>query len=297
MLIAGEGPLRADLDRRVAELGIGGSVRFLGRVSDEDLVSCYQAADVSVVPTVELEGFGLVVLESLACGTPVVATEIGGLPEILREPQPDLLVPPADPEALASRLTDAATERRPLPKPPACREYALGYGWDTAVREHLRIYADAAAGRRPRTPSRRERPARPTAPRERPARPNVRSQTPARPTMGRQTPARPLVVYLDHCALESGAELALARLLPALTRPAGRPRDPRRAGPAGAAAAVGRRLRRGAPMPERGTRAAPRPGPGHGGPRPRGGAHGRVLHAAARPAAGAAALTSYTRIP
>jgi len=175
LLVAGTGPERPALEQRVRELGIADSVRLLGRVSDEDLVRCYQAADVSVVPSVELEGFGLVVLESLACGTPVIATQVGGLPEILRELRPDLLVPPSDAPSLAGRLTDAATGRRPLPDPAACRAHARGYGWESAAARHTRIYA-AAADRR----------------------------------------ARPSVVYLDHCALLSGAELALARLLPAL---------------------------------------------------------------------------------
>ncbi|WP_233567849.1 glycosyltransferase family 4 protein [Cohnella faecalis] len=74
LVIAGDGTMRSELERLTAELGLGDSVRFVGRVSNEDLVRWYQAADFSIVPTVTLEGFGLVTVESLACGTPVLGT-------------------------------------------------------------------------------------------------------------------------------------------------------------------------------------------------------------------------------
>jgi glycosyltransferase involved in cell wall biosynthesis len=70
LLIVGEGPLRADLAERVAQLGLSAGVRMLGRVSDEELLDVYRAADVAAVPTVAFEGYGLVVLEAAACGTP-----------------------------------------------------------------------------------------------------------------------------------------------------------------------------------------------------------------------------------
>jgi len=71
-------------------------VRFAGKVSDADLVGLYRSAALTVVPSTALEGFGLVVLESLACGTPVVATDVGGLPEALAGLDMSLIVHAAE---------------------------------------------------------------------------------------------------------------------------------------------------------------------------------------------------------
>jgi glycosyltransferase involved in cell wall biosynthesis len=177
LLIAGDGPERGHLEALAMDLGIASSVRFLGRLGDAEVVSCYRAADVCVVPSVALEGFGLVVLEALACGTPVVATDVGGLPEALSQLDASLVVPGGDPSALARRLGDAVDGRVPLPGAQDCRAYAEGFSWDKAAARNLEVYRQAL---------------------EPPARTALR------------------VVYLDHCADLSGGELALARLLPAL---------------------------------------------------------------------------------
>lgn len=177
LVVAGEGPARAGLEDTVRSLGVDGSVRFVGRVGEEELVEWYRAADVCVVPSTSLEGFGLTVLEALACGTPVVATDVGGLPEALAGFDDSLLVPPGDVAALADRLSGAFDGTRPLPTPERCRQHAEGFSWDNAVDRHLRIYDEVAH-----------------PPAER----------------------RLRVVYLDHVARLSGAELALLRLLPAM---------------------------------------------------------------------------------
>ncbi|WP_233567678.1 glycosyltransferase [Cohnella faecalis] len=105
LVIAGDGTMRSELERLTAELGLGDSVRFVGRVSNEDLVRWYQAADFSIVPTVTLEGFGLVTVESLACGTPVLGTPNGGTKEILEPFHPELLFRDDSPEALAYTIS------------------------------------------------------------------------------------------------------------------------------------------------------------------------------------------------
>jgi glycosyltransferase involved in cell wall biosynthesis len=122
LVIGGEGPERPALERHASELGL--NVRFVGRVDDRELADIYRAADVSVVPSVALEGFGLVVLEALACGTPVLASDVGGLGEALAGLDPTLVVPPAQPCALAERLTAAIAEPSSLPDTRRCRTYA-----------------------------------------------------------------------------------------------------------------------------------------------------------------------------
>jgi glycosyltransferase involved in cell wall biosynthesis len=140
LLVAGDGPSRTALEAQAERLGLTDFVRFIGRVDDASLVSAYRAADVSVVPSVALEGYGLVVLESLATGTPVVASAVGGLTEAVGSFDEGSLVPPGDPDALAERLIGAMHNVRPLPLASACRRYAEGFSWAEVARRHADLY-------------------------------------------------------------------------------------------------------------------------------------------------------------
>jgi glycosyltransferase involved in cell wall biosynthesis len=91
LLIGGEGPLGSDLTGQIRRLGLGDCVRLIGFVPDDSLPAHYQAADLTVLPTQELEGFGLITVEALACGTPVVGTPVGAIPEVLGRVDPDLI--------------------------------------------------------------------------------------------------------------------------------------------------------------------------------------------------------------
>ena len=91
LLIGGAGSLRGALEAQSQALGLSEHVKFLGFVPDAELPRYYQAADVFVLPTRELEGFGLVTVEALACGTPVLGTPVGATPEILRALCPTLV--------------------------------------------------------------------------------------------------------------------------------------------------------------------------------------------------------------
>ena len=116
-------------------------VRFTGRVSDDELVSWLHAADLTVVPSRSLEGFGLVVLESLACGRPVVVTDAGGLPEAVGGLDFDLVVPAGDPSALRTRLVALATGALTLPSATECRAVAERAEWRDVVARHLPLLA------------------------------------------------------------------------------------------------------------------------------------------------------------
>ncbi len=141
LLIVGDGPERHRLERLAEEQGVSRSVRFLGKVDDDTLVRCYQAADVSVVPTLALEGFGLVVLESLACGTPPIVTDAGGLPEGVASLDPSLVVRAGDPNALSRRLIAALDGK--VPDRDRCRTHAETYSWPAIAERHRAIYARA----------------------------------------------------------------------------------------------------------------------------------------------------------
>lgn len=119
LVIIGSGPLEDSLRRRADELGVSRTVRFTGNVANNELPQWYRAADVTVIPSL-LEWFGAVAVESLACGTPIIGTEAGGLVDIVAEFECGTLVPPEDAAALAEAIVEALT-RSPLPPPNIAR--------------------------------------------------------------------------------------------------------------------------------------------------------------------------------
>ena len=144
--IVGDGPLAGELAERAAHAPLAGRVRVLGRVSDEDLIDVYRAADVAVVPTLAVEGFGLVVLEAAACGTPSIVSDVGGLPEAAAPLDASLVVASADTAALGARLRAAAGGR--LPSRAATRGYAERYSWPKLAERHRTLYRRLATGER-----------------------------------------------------------------------------------------------------------------------------------------------------
>lgn len=105
--IGGEGSERERLETQARQLGLEGWVRFLGPISPDAMPTFYQSLDALVLPSVSDEGLPLVVLEAMACGLPVVATDVGGTREAVRSGVDGWVVPPRDPEALASALLAA----------------------------------------------------------------------------------------------------------------------------------------------------------------------------------------------
>lgn len=139
--IGGAGSLRGQLESLAASLGLREHVRFLGFVPEPELPRHYQAADLFVLPTRELEGFGLVAVEALACGTPVLGTPVGAIPEVLGGLEADLLFEGMGAEAMARKLAghlggtwaepgrDAALRSR-------CRAYAVTrFAWEPIVKQ------------------------------------------------------------------------------------------------------------------------------------------------------------------
>ncbi|HEY9644106.1 MAG TPA: glycosyltransferase family 4 protein [Coleofasciculaceae cyanobacterium] len=124
LAIAGKGSIQADLERQVQLLGLQDNVKFLGFLPDEQLPLAYQAADLTVVPSQSLEGFGLILLESLASGTPALCTPVGGMPEVIAPFRSELVTDSIEVRAIAERLIDFLTGAIPLPSRDACRDYA-----------------------------------------------------------------------------------------------------------------------------------------------------------------------------
>jgi glycosyltransferase involved in cell wall biosynthesis len=99
LLVLGDGPERASLERHAAELGVSERVRFLGAGTRDDAVTLFRAVDAALL-TSAWENLPHTVLEALAAGTPVVATAVGGIPEVVVDGENGLLVPPRDVDAL-----------------------------------------------------------------------------------------------------------------------------------------------------------------------------------------------------
>ncbi len=128
LLIAGGGALAGQLATRIAALGLQDHVRLLGFVAEDELPGLYRACDLSIVPSVALEGFGLATIESLAAGTPVLVTPIGGLPETVAGLDPALVLADASTPSVADALSRALRNPGELPSAESCARY---------VREHF----------------------------------------------------------------------------------------------------------------------------------------------------------------
>jgi len=103
LLVLGDGPERAELERRAGELGLADRVRFLGAGTRDDVIALFRAVDAALL-TSAWENLPHTLLEALATGTPVIATAVGGIPEVVRDGENGLLVPPRDIAAIASAI-------------------------------------------------------------------------------------------------------------------------------------------------------------------------------------------------
>ena len=126
-----------DVHRAVERLGLDGRVRFLGHVEKPELAALYRGAACLVLPS-RYEGFGLPVLEAMASGTPVVATRVGALPEVVRDA--GVLVEPGDPLALAEGIERALAERERLVEAGLAR--AKRFTWAETARRTLDVYRE-----------------------------------------------------------------------------------------------------------------------------------------------------------
>ncbi len=138
LLIAGEGPLEASLKSRAAAAGVSDRVRFLGEVGHHELRSIYSAADMLVLAS-SREGWANVLLEAMACGTPCIATDVGGSGEVISAPEAGRLVQEQSPEAIAREI------RALLAAPPGrkqTRAYAERHSWDETADGMHRIFEE-----------------------------------------------------------------------------------------------------------------------------------------------------------
>ena len=124
------------------ELCMGQTVVFLGKRAQDTLPYYYSAAEVLVMPSF-YESFGMVALEAMACGTPVIASQVGGLAFLVRDGETGFHVPEGDPSALCDKLTLLLGDRDLREHMGKCAaEYALGYRWETIASRIVNVYSE-----------------------------------------------------------------------------------------------------------------------------------------------------------
>jgi glycosyltransferase involved in cell wall biosynthesis len=140
-LAVGKGPDSDSVKLRIQQLGIEDNFKLAGFVSDADLPSYYNVADLFVLPSKSGEGLPLVALEAMACALPVIATDVGGIREVLKEDY-GRLVPPNQPELLAKAVLDFACQDFSKRKLELRAMMEEKFSWDTNVERLIKIYEE-----------------------------------------------------------------------------------------------------------------------------------------------------------
>ena len=139
LIIAGDGPEHGRLSALIAIHGLGDRVRLLGPRPHRELPALYGAADASVLAS-SREGWANVLLESMACGTPVVAANIWGNPEVVRQKAGGVIYEPNTPDGIAAGVRRLFAD---LPDRAATRAYAEPFSWDQTTAGQLAVFRRA----------------------------------------------------------------------------------------------------------------------------------------------------------
>lgn len=137
LLIAGEGPERANLERRIAELNLSDRVQLLGSRPHAELPELYGAADALVLAS-SREGWANVLLEAMACGTPAIATPIWGNPEVVAKPEAGIIMVDRSAKAIADSVHALFGPR--MPTREATRAYASAFSWDATTHGQIDLF-------------------------------------------------------------------------------------------------------------------------------------------------------------
>ncbi|MBW8066965.1 MAG: glycosyltransferase, partial [Ferrovum sp.] len=136
LLIIGSGPEQKALEHLVQERGLSARVQFKTHMPQVELTRHYSAADALVLAS-SSEGWANVLLEAMACGTPVVSTAVGGSPELITEPCAGRLVQERTPEALSQAITDLF---KAPPDRQDTREFARRFSWDETSEGQMALF-------------------------------------------------------------------------------------------------------------------------------------------------------------
>jgi glycosyltransferase involved in cell wall biosynthesis len=142
LALVGAGPQEATLRSLAQHLGVADRVRFVGLVPNEDLRWWYSAADVLALCS-DREGWANVLLESMACGTPVVASDIWGTPEVVAAPEAGELMPQRTAQGVCAAYHRLLARR---PDRAATRRYAEGFSWQATTQGQLQLFRQILEG-------------------------------------------------------------------------------------------------------------------------------------------------------
>jgi glycosyltransferase involved in cell wall biosynthesis len=146
LVIAGDGPDRRMLEQLAEEMGVKDRVRFLGSVDQNRLRELYNAVDALVLAS-SREGWANVLLEAMACGTPVAASAVWGTPEVVTSPEAGVLMPSLDPQGVIEGVRKLFAA---YPDHAATRRYAEGFDWQATTQGQLELFRSIIEGRKAR---------------------------------------------------------------------------------------------------------------------------------------------------
>ena len=154
-LIIGSGPQRSELIRMAGAIGVANHIIFIDEVPQADLLAFYSMADIFVLPSIvnengETEGLGVVLLEAMACGLPVIGSDVGGIPDIIKNGETGLLVRQKDSQDLSKQiirlLTDEGFRKKMVSN--ARNFIETQYSWEIVAQRFLEIYRGVLEGNR-----------------------------------------------------------------------------------------------------------------------------------------------------
>jgi glycosyltransferase involved in cell wall biosynthesis len=149
LVVVGSGPMKDELMNLSTRLNLSDTVIYIDKVSQEKLLEFYTSADVFVLPSIvtekgETEGLGVVLLEAMACGLPVVGSAVGGIPDIIINGETGLLARQKEPDSLAEKITkifsDASLRRKLVEN--GYQMVEKNFSWDTISEKFIKIYQE-----------------------------------------------------------------------------------------------------------------------------------------------------------
>ncbi len=145
LVLMGEGDPTWAFEAAGVDAEVRGAVDLVGGVPPEQVSAQYRRATVTLLPA-EYEAFGMVLIESLASGTPVVCADSGGMPEIVADPSVGRVVPRQDAEDVSRALLEAITMAASPGTPSRCRQWATQWSWDRVGDRHEALYRSLVGG-------------------------------------------------------------------------------------------------------------------------------------------------------
>jgi glycosyltransferase involved in cell wall biosynthesis len=149
LVVIGTGPMKDDLINLSTRLSLSDKVIYIDKVPQEKLLEFYTSANLFVLPSIvnekgETEGLGVVLLEAMACGLPVVGSDVGGIPDIIKDGETGLLARQKEPDSLAEKITRIFSDV-PLRRKLVENGYQMvekNFSWDTISEKFIEIYRE-----------------------------------------------------------------------------------------------------------------------------------------------------------